>query len=99
LPNILGFIFGISQMILYAVYRGRKLPKIIEDGRNNVVEISTINTNAATLLNVAKLKEILPDVQIITISNGNTEDVQEKLAKEKNICGAVLYQHQNVIEV
>ncbi|KAI3943584.1 hypothetical protein MKW92_031537, partial [Papaver armeniacum] len=82
LPNILGFIFGISQMILYPTHRGRKQPKIVED---NVVEISTINAaNASTLLNVA--------ISII-------EDVQEQLAKEKNIRGAVLYQYQNVVEV
>lgn len=87
-------------MILYAIYRKRKQPKTVEDEINNVVEISTVNaSNAATLLNVAKLKEILPDVQIITISNGNMEDVQEQLAKEKNIRGAVLYQPQNVVEV
>ncbi|KAI3997666.1 hypothetical protein MKX01_040639 [Papaver californicum] len=99
LPNILGFIFGMGQMILYVFYKGAKQPKIVEDEINTVVEITSIVDTNATLTDVTKLKEILSDGQIIIVSHNNIEDVQEQLAKKKNIGGAILYQHQNVIEV
>ncbi|KAI3887155.1 hypothetical protein MKX03_031920 [Papaver bracteatum] len=98
LPNILGFIFGMGQMILYVIYKGAKQQKIVENEINSVAEVTSVDTNA-TLIDVIKLKEILSDGQIIIVSNNNIEDVQEQLAKEKDIGGAILYQHQNVIEI
>ncbi|XP_026420034.1 bidirectional sugar transporter SWEET14-like [Papaver somniferum] len=98
LPNILGFIFGMGQMILYVIYKGAKPQKIVENEANSVVEVTSVDTNA-TLIDVIKLKEILSDRQIIIVGHNNIEDVQEQLAKEKNIGGAILYQHQNVVEV
>ncbi|RZC72724.1 hypothetical protein C5167_048204, partial [Papaver somniferum] len=97
LPNILGFIFGMGQMILYVIYKGAKPQKIVENEANSVVEVTSVDTNA-TLIDVIKLKEILSDGQIIIVGHNNIEDVQEQLAKEKNIGGAILYQHQNVVE-
>ncbi|XP_026397980.1 bidirectional sugar transporter SWEET14-like [Papaver somniferum] len=98
LPNILGFIFGMGQMILYVIYKGAKPQKIVENEANSVVEVTSVDTHA-TLIDVINLKEILSDGQIIIVNHNNIEDVHEQLAKEKNIGGAILYQHQNVIEI
>lgn len=87
-----------GQMILYVIYKGAKPQKIVENEANSVVEVTSVDTNA-TLIDVIKLKEILSDGQIIIVNHNNIEDVHEQLAKEKNIGGAILYQHQNVVEV
>ncbi|KAI3860133.1 hypothetical protein MKX03_037092 [Papaver bracteatum] len=85
--------------ILYVIYKGAKPQKIVENEANSVAdEVTSVDTNA-TLIDVIKLKETLSNGQIIIVSHNNIEDFQEQLAKEKNIGGAILYQHQNVIEI
>ncbi|XP_066359044.1 bidirectional sugar transporter SWEET13-like [Miscanthus floridulus] len=59
LPNVLGFIFGVVQMVLYVLYMN-KTPVAVAEGKNAGGKLPSA-TDEHVVVNIAKLSPVLPE--------------------------------------
>ncbi|GER48554.1 bidirectional sugar transporter SWEET12 [Striga asiatica] len=90
IPNVLGFIFGVLQMILYAIYKNAKKP-VHEKQQQHLSEIES-QINAIESLKIPELKDQIIDVvklgnglavEIVPVGPIIIDDVEITLAVEK----------------
>ncbi|XP_022777053.1 bidirectional sugar transporter N3 [Durio zibethinus] len=74
LPNVLGFILGMLQMLLYAIYRNTK--KVVEEKKKKKLseEIETIDVVVSTL----GVSEIYPVSVVVDTNTNNTKEDDKK---------------------
>ncbi|ERN06256.1 bidirectional sugar transporter SWEET14 [Amborella trichopoda] len=87
LPNVLGFIFGIIQMVLYIIYKGTKkafIDKKLPEQVVNIVKISTLGSSDVFPINGQAVSgECVTDSveksleQVVIVAHTVTENVQD----------------------
>ncbi|CAM8983535.1 unnamed protein product [Rhodiola kirilowii] len=80
LPNVLGFIFGITQMILYAIYR-KPSKKTLPDQKT-----TTLQTNVELQANEEPKEPAVvpksPEHAVITVIEEEEADEEEEVVEE-----------------
>lgn len=58
LPNTLGFVFGIIQMVMYLIYRNATPP--VELKEDPVMKVQELNGHVIDVIDIVKLSNMVP---------------------------------------
>lgn len=90
LPNVVGFLFGVAQMVLYGIYRKydkQKLPEVVSPVKNQqTVDIAFINSfpNQTDNENTISPHQVLEEIEVVTNETIHNNDGNVDILDHEN---------------